>query len=524
MSSRNGSRPDTETLILVSNREPYEHIRGADGAVRIRRPAGGLVSALDPTMQHLRGTWVAWGSGSADREHADDEGRLAVPPEDPRYTLRRVWLDEADVAQYYLGFANSVLWPLCHGLSQHVQFREHEWRRYGDVNARFAAAVLDEAERCERDPVVWVQDYHFALLPALLRARAPHLFVHQFWHIPFPSPTLLRELHPAVRDQLLRGLLGNDLLEFQTNRDVENFLACVETSLPSASVQSTHEVTLEDGRRVEVRAFPISIDVERYEWLARSPDSERRVRRLRERYLRRGRELGVCVDRVDYTKGIPERLRALDLLWTRWPELHGRFSFIVVATPSRTELDVYRNLEEEMLEQVASINRRHGTRDWTPIVLINDNVDASLLSVIYRAADVCIVSSLQDGMNLVAKEFIACQVEERGALILSRFAGAAERIDGAVLFDPHDAEEFAEGIRRTFEMPVAERRARMRRMRAALRQSTIYHWLDDLNEAVRVLRRTRVHEREAPLPVVPERRRAERRRPLPRPREEVFAR
>jgi trehalose 6-phosphate synthase len=320
-----------------------------------------------------------------------------------------------------------------------------------------------------------------------------------------------------VRVLLLKGMLGNDLLEFQTERDVESFVACVTEMVPGARAESSTEISLDGGgRRVQVRAFPISIDVERYEWLARTPDSERRVARLRKRYLSKGRELGVCVDRVDYTKGIPERLRALDLLWSTWPELQKRFTFVIVATPSRTAIAAYRALEEEMLAEVARINARYGVRGWTPIVLINENVDASLLAAIYRAADLCVVSSLQDGMNLVAKEFIACQLDERGVLILSRFAGAAERIDGAVLIDPHDAEEFADGIRRGLAMPVTERRERMHRMRAALRNSTIFHWLDDLQRTVTGLRAERVREVPVTTESAKERRTRERReRPVP---------
>ena len=480
---------ERETLILVSNREPYEHVSTPDG-VEIRQPAGGLVSALDPTMARLHGTWVAWGSGSADAEHADEDGRLAVPPEDPQYMLRRIWLDEADIERFYLGFANSVLWPLCHELPQHLRFAGRDWDRYVSVNERFADAVLDEAARSEREPVVWVHDYHFALLPAVLRARRPDLFVHQFWHIPFPSPDTLREIPDVVRGGILRGLLGNDLIAFQTDHDVQNFVASV-TTLDGVMVDG-QDILLAGGRRVRVRAFPISIDVEHYESLARSPDSERRVKDLRQRYGRKGRELGVCVDRVDYTKGIPERLRALDLLWSKWPELRARFTFIIVATPSRTELAVYRELEEEMLAEVASINLRYGTSDWTPIVLINDSVDASLLSVIYRAADLCIVSSLQDGMNLVAKEFIACQLDEGGALILSRYTGAAQQIDGAVLIDPRDANAFADGIRLGFAMSKSERQERMHAMRLALKQNTIFHWLADLQRTVQQLRGARV--------------------------------
>ena len=474
---------DTDrTLILLSNREPYEHVR-EDEETQARKPPGGLVSALDPTMRRTRGVWVAWGSGSADRNVADGDDHVAVPPDSGEYTLRRVWLIGDDVLHYYQGFCNSVLWPLCHGLTQHVRFTEEGWQRYAEVNARFARAVLDEAQRATRPPVVWVQDYHFALVPQILRAADPSIFVHQFWHIPFPKPEVLGVLPASVREQLLRGLLGNDLLEFQTARYRQNFLECVRDMITDADILDDR-VTVSTGRPVEVGVFPISIDVAAHEAMASTRDAEQRVATLRQRYASDDREIGVCVDRIDYTKGIPERLRALDLLWTKWPECRGRFTFIIVATPSRTELEVYCDLEREVVATVGRINARHAHTGWTPIVLVNENVDADLLAVVYRAADLCIVSSLQDGMNLVAKEFIACQVDERGVLVLSRFAGAAEEFGEAVLIDPRNTEEFAEGIRSGFSMPAVERRQRMHVMRDQLRNASIFHWLDDITVAV----------------------------------------
>jgi trehalose 6-phosphate synthase len=466
-------------FILVSNREPYEHIRGPNG-IDIKQPAGGLVTALDPMMRRMHGTWVAWGSGTADRETSDEAGRLMVPPGEASYALRRVWLDEHDVNGYYHGFANRALWPLCHMLIQHLEFRTEFWERYRAVNLRFAHAVADEAERCSGRAMAWIQDYHFGLAAEFLRAMRPSLFIHQFWHIPFPPPDILRLLPIGTHEALLRGLLGNDLMEFQIDRYAQNFLACVEAFIPEARLDAVGQSVSFRGRTVHVGAFPISIDVEHFKVMANTDDARARVETLRARYARGSRQLGVCVDRIDYTKGIPERVRALDTLWTEYPELRERFTFIFVCTPSRTNLPAYHALERDVIQSVIDINQRFGSPDWTPIVLINENVDADLLAAVYRAADLCIVSSLQDGMNLVAKEFVACQLEERGVLLLSRFTGSAEEIDGAVLINPFNLDGFVAAIRTALEMPPEERRRRMRRMRRQLEKSTIFDWLDSI--------------------------------------------
>ncbi len=466
-------------FILVSNREPYEHMRGSRG-IEVRQPPGGLVSALDPTMRRTHGTWVAWGSGSADHEVSDETGRVAVPPGEESYTLRRVWLDDADINGYYHGFANRALWPLCHMLIQHVEFRTEFWERYRTVNLRFAHAVADEAERCTGRAMAWIQDYHFALAAEFLRAMRPSLFIHQFWHIPFPPADILRLLPAGTHEAVLRGLLGNDLIEFQIDRYVVNFLDCVEKFVAEAHVDHVRQTVSFRDRVVAVGAFPISIDVDRFEAMASSTDSIARVDTLRARYTKDTRQLGVCVDRIDYTKGIPERLRALETLWTESPELRERFTFIFVCTPSRTDLPAYNLLDRDVARSVMSINERFGTDDWTPIVLINENVDSDLLAAVYRAADLCIVSSLQDGMNLVAKEFVACQLDERGVLILSRFTGSAEEIDGAVLINPFNIDGFVGAIRTSLEMLPEERKRRMHRMRRQLHNSTIFDWLDSI--------------------------------------------
>ena len=489
------------TLILLSNREPYEHVRaeGADGheAVTLRRPPGGLVSALDPTMQRTHGTWVAWGSGSADREHVDEHARVMVPPEDPSYTLRRVWLDEEDVEQYYLGFANSALWPLCHLLVQHYEFRGDYWTRYRDVNQRFAEAVAEEVARAPGEAVVWIQDYHFAVAPLLLRERLAAIgeraFLHQFWHIPFPPPDILRLLPTEAQIGVIRGMLGNDLLEFHTDRYAMNFMDCVAAVLPDAEVRRELKRVRVDGREIHVGVFPISIDVERYESAARSPEGARRAAELRAQYATGDRALGVSVDRIDYTKGIPERLRALDQLWEQSPELRGRLTFLVVATPSRGELASYQALEEEVLSSVEAINERWGTPEWTPILLRHESIGADELAAIYRAGDLCLVSSLQDGMNLVAKEYLACNVDEQGVLVLSRLTGAAEEIDGAVLINPFNVDGVVEGLREAIAMPIEERRRRMSCMREQLCAATIFDWLEGILSRVDELAIAPVH-------------------------------
>jgi alpha,alpha-trehalose-phosphate synthase [UDP-forming] len=464
-------------FILVSNREPYEHVKGVHG-VEVKQPAGGLVSALDPTMRRIHGTWVAWGSGSADVETADESGRVQVPPDEGSYTLRRVWLEDHEVDAYYHGFANRSLWPLCHMLIHYFEYRREYWDRYRAVNLRFAHAVADEAERCTGRSMAWIQDYHFALVPEYLRAMRPNLFIHQFWHIPFPPPDILRLLPSGSHEALLRGMLGNDLMEFQIERHALNFLDCVAEFVADADVDLGDQTIRFQDRVVHVAAFPISVDYEKYDQMAHSPESDRTVRTLRGRYTRGSRQLGVCVDRVDYTKGIPERLRALELLWSEHPELRERFTFIFICTPSRTNLWAYTELEQGVGEAVVAINKRFATSDWTPIVLVNENVDADLLAAVYRAGDMGLVSSLQDGMNLVAKEFVAAQTEERGVLLLSRFTGAAEEIEGAILINPFNVDGFVSAIRTALDMSAEERRRRMRRMRRKLQNNTIFDWMD----------------------------------------------
>jgi len=493
-SARSQSSPSDRferPIILLSNREPYEHVVNSEtGAVTVRHPYGGLVTALDPALKATHGVWVAWGSGSGDRAAADASGRVAVPPppDDPMYTLRRVWLDEADVEGYYLGFANSVLWPICHLLIHHLRFRDEDWARYQAVNIRFATAALEEATRIHattgREPIAWIQDYHLALVADSLRAARPELFIHQFLHVPCPPPEIFRLLPFGVCQALLRGLLGNDLLAFHTERYAVNFVDCAAQLLPGAVGDRGALAVRYGGRTTALGVYPISIDVDRFEAFAAAPEAAARASELRQRYAWGDRQLGVSVDRIDYTKGILERLSALEVLWSSAPELRDRFTMLIVTAPSRTELRPYRVLEQDIEARVAALNARFGTATWTPIVVLSEAIPATELAAIYRAADLCLVSSLQDGMNLVAKEFVACQLDERGVLVLSRFTGAAEEIEGAVLINPFNVDGVAAAIRSALAMPVAERSARMHEMRRRLRQATVFDWLDGVTARV----------------------------------------
>jgi trehalose 6-phosphate synthase/phosphatase len=465
--------PD-ERLTVVSNREPYEHRWGEDvGEVLVRRPAGGLTSALDPLLQAVGGVWIAWGSGDADAAVVDQDDRVRVPPEDPRYTVRRLWLDQHDVSRYYLGYSNQFLWPLCHYRPALTRVRARYWERYRRVNRRFADAVLDEARL--HDSVVWFHDYHLALASAFVRARRPELSLAHFWHIPWP-PLEIFEVTPQA-SALIAGLLANDLMGFQLSSHRSNFLRCAQALVGAEIDWSAHTATL-DEHVCHVRSFPISIDVDAFVAAATAPGADEAVARLRDRYCPPGGQFGIGVDRMDYSKGLPEKLKALDFLWERYPEYRGRFTFVQVGVPSRTDIEAYDELTQKVDRLVREINERYGTADWQPVHLIKQSLPAERLALLYRSADICIVASLRDGMNLVAKEFVACQTDARGVLLLSRFAGAAQELGHALQVNPYDPEEFARILRDALALPAEQRAEMIVRARDELR--TIYDWMSDI--------------------------------------------
>ncbi|HXE63642.1 MAG TPA: trehalose-6-phosphate synthase [Bryobacteraceae bacterium] len=457
-------------LFAISNREPYIHTRDAAGNIHWEVPASGLVTALESVLRACEGTWIAQGTGNADRETADEDGRLLVPPDHPAYTLRRVWVSPEEESGYYFSVANQGLWPLCHIAHTRPMFNASDWELYRRVNRRFADAFLEEA-RHEESPIVLVQDYHFALVPAMIKDVRPDARVAIFWHIPWPNPEAF-SICPWQKE-VLDGLLGADLIGFHLQAHCNNFLATVDQALES---RIDHERFAVDrrGHTTLVHPFPISIS------FSEAPPPEEPAFAARLRLLRElgteGAMLGVGVDRADYTKGIPERFRAIEIFLEVNPKYRGHFTFLQVAAPSRGDIPRYQEVMQEIIREADRINRRFQTASWKPIVLDVHHRSHEEIQRWYRAADLCMVTSLHDGMNLVAKEYVAARSDEQGVLILSHFAGASHELTEALVVNPYDAAEVAEAIRRALEMSPQQKRDRMSRMRSQIREYNIYRW------------------------------------------------
>ncbi len=456
-------------LIVVGNREPYVH-RYRDGDIDWIRPAGGLTSALDPVMQACGGTWVAHGSGEADRETSDDHGRIRVPPNDPRYTLRRVWLTKEQEVGYYYGFANSTLWPLCHQVYCRPSFDPSHWETYREVNELFAEAVLEEAQG--GPALIFVQDYHFALLPQMLKRKRPDLVVAQFWHIPWPHPETFRVC--PWSQEILDGMLGNDLMSFHIQYHCNNFLETVDRTL-ECRIDREHFAVQRNGFTTSVRPHPIGVDPAQADGLL-ADDWELRARAFRKKYRMGDRPILVGVDRIDYTKGIPERLLALDRFLVSHPEWKGQFHFLQVGAPSRTHLSAYSDLNDEVQMLAERINWEHGHPGWQPVVFINEHTNQKDLFLFFRMAVGCVVSSLHDGMNLVAKEFVSARKDDCGVLVLSEFTGASRELPDALLVNPFNVNQMADAYLAALTMSVDEQRRRMRKMRAQIQENNIYRW------------------------------------------------
>lgn len=457
-------------VIAVSNREPYIHNRN-ETEVKLQIPASGLVAALEPVIRACSGTWVAHGSGSADREMVDANDRVAVPPADPSYTLRRVWLSTEEQEGYYYGLANESLWPLCHIAFVRPSFREEDWQQYKAVNEKFADAIVAEA-RCA-DPIVLIQDYHFALLPKLLRQRLPKATSITFWHIPWPNAETFG-IFPW-KEEIIEGLLGSSILGFHTHFHCNNFIETVDRFVESR-IDREHRSVVHRGNETLIRPYPISIEWPPAALAAQRPVDQCRAETKRRFGIADHVMLGVGMERFDYTKGILDRLRAIDALLRNHPEWHGRVTFIQGAAPTRDKLAAYQALQSEAAALADEVNARHGSGDWRPIVLSIRHHEPDEVFELYRAADFCIVSSLHDGMNLVAKEFVAARDDERGVLILSTFAGASRELSEALIVNPYHTHEMAEAVHHALAMPLAEQQARMRQMRALVRSRNVYRW------------------------------------------------
>ena len=459
-----------EDVIVVSNREPYMHQRRGD-RVEVQRPASGVVTALEPIMRACSGTWIAHGSGSADREVVDKHDRVAVPPENPAYRIRRVWLSAEEEAGYYYGFANEGLWPLCHIAHVRPTFRSGDWAQYAAVNRKFAKAVAAEAKT--KDPIVLVQDYHFALLPNMIREELPNATVITFWHIPWPNPESFAIC--PWRDEVIAGLLGSSILGFHTQSHCNNFVDTVDRFLEARVDRESFTVSF-GGKLTAVRRYPISIAwPPAAEMVEKSvPDCRSSIRQLND--LPPEHKLGVGVDRLDYTKGIVERFRAIERLLELNPEWIGRFTFVQVAAPTRAGIEEYQHHEAQVRAMATRINGRFARRGPPPIVLKVEHHEPREVYEYFRAADVCFVSSLHDGMNLVAKEFVAARDDDRGVLMLSQFTGAARELPEALIVNPYDADQCAAALHLALTMPAEEQRDRMRLMRGLVAEFNVFRW------------------------------------------------
>jgi trehalose 6-phosphate synthase len=457
-------------VIVVSNREPYIHVRTPDG-IRVQRPASGLVTALEPVMRACSGTWIAHGSGSADRETVDRHDRVAVPPDKPAYSIRRIWLSKEEEAGYYAGFANEGLWPLCHVAHVRPTFRTSDWEYYRKVNARFADAVVAEAKT--KDPVVLVQDYHYALLPRMIRERLPKATILTFWHIPWPNPEAFAIC--PWRQELLEGMLGSSILGFHTQFHCNNFLDTVDRLLEARVDRESFTISFR-GVSTAVHRYPISIEWPPAPLATARPIAEARLV-VRERLqLPPNHRLGIGIDRLDYTKGIVERFNAVARLLELEPRWRGRFTFVQIAAPTRSTIDDYRDYASRVKALADEINARYPDAKYPPIVLLAEHHEPDAVYEYHRAADLCFVSSLHDGMNLVAKEFIAARDDEQGVLILSQFAGASRELPEALIVNPYDADQCAAALQMALNMPESDQRERMRFMRGVVREFNVYRW------------------------------------------------
>jgi trehalose-6-phosphate synthase len=485
------SKLDGNSLFVVSNREPYVHSRrGKDIMVTI--PASGLVTAIEPILCACNGTWVAHGSGDADVQTVDQYDRLQVPPDEPRYTLRRVWLSAEEEEGYYNGFANEGLWPLCHIAHARPTFRASDWKHYQAVNEKFTDALVQEMAG-EDHPVVLIQDYHFALLPRMLKDRLPHARIAIFWHIPWPNSESFG-ICPWQRE-LLDGLLGADLIGFHVQAHCNNFLASVDRVLESRIDWEYFSVRRKEHRAL-VRPFPVSVEFP--EEGAGSPEGieEERSLLLAELGIQTS-FLGLGVDRLDYTKGILERFQAVESFLEKCPRYQDKFTFVQIGAPTRTRIKRYADFQAEVEGEANRINARFQRGKWKPIIFQNRQHSHKEVQRYYRAAHVCMVTSLHDGMNLVAKEYVAARQDERGVLILSQFTGAARELHDAILVNPYDIEGTAGAIAQALDMNTGEIVDRMRRMRRSVKERNIYWWAASLIGALCDLR---LEEKDSSVP------------------------
>lgn len=478
-----------DEVIVVSNRQPYAH-NYSNGKIEVSSPASGLVTAVEPILRACSGVWIAHGNGSADKDVVDSFGRIKVPPDSGEYEIHRIWLTEEEVNRYYSGFSNEGLWPLCHNAHIRPIFRREDWLQYSSVNRKFCDAVVSDSTTAE--PVVLVQDFHLSLLPGFIRKDLPGATVITFWHIPWPNPETFG-ICPWHKE-ILSGLLGSSILGFHTQFCVNNFLDCVDRFLESRIDRETNTVSYKEHMS-EIRAYPISIEWQSSKMLQAPPvlECEEYVRKKEK--IPKNVRIAIGVDRLDYTKGIIERFRAVEMLLESNPRYRGNFTLIQIAAPTRSGVTAYRNFADEVVEVSEEINRAYGSESYQPIILKIEHHTQAEIFKYYRAADVCLVTSLSDGMNLVAKEFVSSRDDEGGVLILSMFTGASKELFEALIVNPYDIEQTASALLRALEMPRPEQRARIHAMRSILMDYNVYKWAGRmLLDAARIRRRNQFFE------------------------------
>jgi trehalose 6-phosphate synthase len=460
-------------MIVVSNREPYMHIH--DGKeIKCIVPASGMITAMEPILKACSGLWIAAGTGDADKETVNKFDKVEVPPEEPKYTLRRLWLTKEEEDHYYYGFSNEGLWPLCHIAHTRPTFRNVDWHYYKKVNEDFARAVLEETKD-EEEPFILIQDYHFALLPELIKQKKPRAKVALFWHIPWPNPESFG-ICPWQRE-ILHGMLGADLIGFHTQYHCNHFLETVNSALESRVLWDNFSVK-KGGHITLVKPFPISID-----FTLKDYDSVSRKIRPSLLLTEHGIDvkfMGIGVDRIDYTKGIVEKFHAIERFLEKNPSYQGIFTFVQIGAPSRTLIKNYSDIVSTVENEADRINWRFKSKNWKPILFLKRHHSHEEIAPYYSSADFCMVTSLHDGMNLVAKEFVASRTSNDGSLILSRFAGASQELQGAIIINPYDIEKTADAIKLAVEMTVEEQNQRMIKMRLVVVRHNIYSWAANL--------------------------------------------
>jgi trehalose 6-phosphate synthase len=458
------------SLVIASNRQPYIH-KLSRGKIECTRGPGGVVTALDPIMRSLGGSWVCCGSGDADKLAAKNS-KVKVPPHDPSYELRYIWLSKEENIGYYFGYSNQGLWPLSHLVFTKPDFDNEHWQVYKQVNKKFAQNIDKEIKG--KKAIVFVQDYHLTLVSKYLKEINPEAITLLFWHIPWPTYDVFRIL--PQKAELLKGMLSYDLLGFHINYFCNNFFDAVANEI-EAKVNTENRLVVHKGHTSLVRDYPISVDFEGINKISQEKEVEDLAKTFKEELGLAGYKVIIGLDRIDYTKGIIERIRAIDKLLDNHPELKEKIIFVQMGEISRIHILQYKQLNERVNALVEEVNFKHSRHHWKPILFLRRHLNFKEVLAFYKIADLCIVSSLHDGMNLVAKEFISSKTDEKGALVLSKFTGASRELKDAWLMNPYSTEEASDVIFKALSMSESEKKKRMKKLRQVVQRNDIWKWI-----------------------------------------------